>query len=113
MSPASEVIIEESKLRDYLLSIAHPVGGPKARFFLDHGFSRENPGELEDALHEHLRLRRSEQRIATEFGIKWIVKGPIPFPDRRSPVIQSVWIQDSGGEAFRFVTAYPGDPKTS
>ena len=48
MSPASEVIIEESKLRDYLLSIDHPVGGPKARFFLDHEFSRENPKELEN-----------------------------------------------------------------
>jgi hypothetical protein len=113
MSASVKVIIDESKLRDYLLSIAHPVGGPKARFFVDHGFSRENPEELEDALREHLQLRQSEQRIVGNFGIKWIVKGPIPCPDRRSPVIQSVWIQDFDGKAFRLVTAYPSDPKTS
>ena len=113
MSPASEVIIEESKLRDYLLSIDHPVGGPKARFFLDHGFSRENPKVLENALRQHLLLRSSEQRLVGSFGTKWIIKGPIACPDRRGPLIQSVWIQDLGSESFRLVTAYPSDPKTS
>ena len=35
---ANAAFVPPEKLTGYLLALAHPVGGPKARFFRAHGF---------------------------------------------------------------------------
>lgn len=39
---ASGAHVEERKVREYLLNLAHPSGGSKARFFRARGFSPED-----------------------------------------------------------------------
>ena len=36
---AEQAVVDEAKLTRYLLDLTHPSGGPKAIFFLAHGFS--------------------------------------------------------------------------
>ena len=101
------VLIEDQKLCGYLLALEHPVGGSKARFFLDHGFRRDDPAGFRKALKRHLSMRTSERLLSGKHGKKWIVTGPLVSPDGRNPVILSVWIQDLEGKPYRLVTAYP------
>jgi hypothetical protein len=39
---ADRAVVDEAKIRHYLLSPEHPVGDPKARFFKALGFSRSD-----------------------------------------------------------------------
>jgi hypothetical protein len=39
---AARAVVDDAKIRDYLLSPEHPIGGPKARFFKSLGFSRND-----------------------------------------------------------------------
>jgi hypothetical protein len=48
-----KVLVEERKVRDYLLSSTHPIARLKAAFFGTLGFGPENPRDLENALEEH------------------------------------------------------------
>ena len=45
--------VSEQKVRAYLLNTVHPVGGPKARFFLSRGFSVTAWQVLTAALRQH------------------------------------------------------------
>ena len=36
---ADPAVVEERRIRHYLLSLAHVAGGPKARLFIAHGFA--------------------------------------------------------------------------
>lgn len=47
---AARAIVEDAKVRDYLLSPEHRVGWTKARFFTALGFTREDWPLLRDAL---------------------------------------------------------------
>jgi hypothetical protein len=38
---AARAIVEQHRLRQYLLNPAHPVGGSKAAFFIAHGFTAD------------------------------------------------------------------------
>ena len=45
---AERAVIEEVKVRDYLLALDHPVGRAKARFFVALGFTRDGWSLLRD-----------------------------------------------------------------
>jgi hypothetical protein len=48
--PAAQLaIVEAAKIRDYLLSLEHPVGRYKASFFTALGYTREDWQRLEAA----------------------------------------------------------------
>jgi Domain of unknown function (DUF6883) len=47
-----DVEIARRKVTGYLLAVAHPVGGAKARYFESRGYSVEAPEQLEDALRQ-------------------------------------------------------------
>lgn len=75
-----EAYIPEPKLTEYLLSLSHPVGKSKARFFHAHGFDRSAADLLEERL---LRVAREEPVVATEqtrHGTKYVVDGSIQTP---------------------------------
>jgi hypothetical protein len=102
-----QAIVDPRKISDYLLSLTHPEGRTKARFFCSHGFAPERPEELASALLLHARensVRLSRRNI---FGNIHTVQGPLRTPDGRNPVIDSVWIIEFGTELPRLITAYP------
>ena len=100
--------IDRSKLVDYLL---HPVNGRgKLDFFSRYGFSQANWASLSNALLEHAQECPVSSRVATSFGAKYIVTGPLMTPSGRLPlpVVAAVWQQDTGASGVRLITAYPG-----
>lgn len=77
---ADSAVIEQAKLRDYLLSYTHPVGRFKARFFMALGFSADGWVELEAALRsQHLTEDAAETDSGPHgqsYAIRAILTGP-------------------------------------
>ena len=62
--------IPDRKIVDYLLSSTHPVGHGKAAWFVDHGFSSENPKVLAEALRHHATSHPVTKQEDTPFGTR-------------------------------------------
>ncbi len=58
----------EPKISDYLLSIIHPVGRHKQRFFVAVGFSHDRPQNLVAALRRVAREGMSDMLHVREVG---------------------------------------------
>ena len=101
-------MIAREKLVDYLLSPTHRVGKHKAAWFTAFGFSRDRWDELESALARHVRKNDVVAWRDRPYGVEYIVEAPLRTPDRRDPIVRSVWIIGTGEEVPRFVTAFPG-----
>lgn len=100
-------MIDESKVRDYLLSPSHPVGRFKAAFFAAFGFTHDAWLELSRGL---ARLAAEGEAMKTEttaFGQKYEVRGNLTSPSGRSVSVVTVWIVRVGETVPRFVTAFP------
>jgi hypothetical protein len=104
---ADAAIISTEKIRDYLLSDAHPIGRYKAAFFRQLGFEREKPEALQQALRQLLQ-GDSTPAEATEYGQKYLTRGALYGPAAAARVT-AVWIIIVGEWTPRFVTAYPED----
>ncbi len=108
---AVSAVIDQAKLRDYLLSQAHPVGRFKARFFAALGFSADRWVELETALRsQHL----TQDAVVTEsgpYGQSYAIRAILTGPGGHSALVVSVWFVRVGERHPRFVTAYPGGAK--
>ncbi len=104
---AQGAVIDEAKLRGYLLSDVHPVGRFKARFFAALGFTEANWREFESALRAQHLTEPATPGTVEPFGqaytIRAILKGPAG-----AAMVTSVWFVRTDDAAARFVTAYPG-----
>jgi hypothetical protein len=103
---AERAVVDAAKVRDYLLSLEHPVGRAKARFFAQLGFSRANWSALRDQLQE-FGGADAERGAATPFGQKYVVRGTIQGTVDSAAVV-TVWIVLRAEDFPRFVTAFPG-----
>jgi len=104
---AERAFVDREKLTDYLLSLGHPIGGPKAVFFHALGFDESNPEELEK---EFLRMAREEDVVSETpgpHGVKYAMDGDIKSPSGRAARVRTVWIIETGRDAPRLVTAHP------
>ncbi len=118
MTRRIECIIEYNKLRGYLLNLEHPKGGPKARFFLNGGFSLYYHTPLIMALERHVHDNPLNIDLDIEpdrFGdFDIIAEGPMQVPDGRTPNVRTVWEPQGivGGRLLiRLITAMPRDAK--
>ncbi len=102
-----EVIIPRDKLENYLLDLAHPIGGGKARFFLPFGFRREGWNLLADAFRKHAQENPVADSMSDPDGVTYLVEGPLETPSRRKPRVRTIWLIEAGEVAARFITAYP------
>lgn len=105
---SSKAVIAPEKLRDYLLSTAHPIGRYKSLFFRTMGYDQNNWRQLEAHLRD-LLSRPAEPLEATEYGAKFAITAPLTGPNGRMAEIVTIWIILAGEEMPRFVTAYPKD----
>lgn len=106
----TECIVDDAKVREYLLNLDHPDGAPKARFFIGGGFSRDRSAEFIDALRSHFLENQPAPKKPDKFGgIKIIVDAPMFMPDGRAPIVRTVWTIDRGDKVARLITAYPLD----
>ena len=103
-----KALISSEKLRNYLLSPSHPVGRFKSVFFRSLGYSQSESDQLEADIRKIL-LNDVEKKEDTPYGKKYIIRGNITGPSKRTTEIVTVWIILNGEDFPRFVTAYPGD----
>lgn len=99
--------IPRRKITGYLLATAHPVGGPKAHFFLSRGFRLAAPEELEEVLRDLACRGQVDGTEASQWGTKYIVEGQVEAPDGAPLRLRTVWMESSRGAVPDFVTAYP------
>jgi hypothetical protein len=103
---ADTAYVPPEKLTGHLLALAHPVGGPKARFFRAHGFTEANRTELEAGL---LAIARYAEAEASEnpHGTKYVADGDLPTPQGRVVRVRTVWVVEPTDPRPRLITAYP------
>ncbi len=106
---AEAAIIDADKLRDYLLSPAHPVGRFKAAFFRSLGYSREDWTQFENDLREYHLTEDFSDILESRYGVKYVIRANLKGPSGETVELVSVWIILKEEDAPRFVTAYPGE----
>ena len=105
MPHADNLIVDESKVVDYLLNPVKSRG--KAGFFLRLGFRAENWQQLAAALEAQAKSHLVVEKVDSPFGTRYIVDGAMVSPDGRTPLVRTVWIIEAASIATRLVTAYP------
>lgn len=105
---ASRAVVEDAKVREYLLNLGHPDGGSKARWFHSLGYNLENWHDLATDLLIVARECRDFDTETTQFGVKYRAWGAVGRPGYRPGLVMTVWIVEDD-ESPRLVTAYPND----
>ena len=99
--------IDRKKLTDYLLSVTHPVGAGKARFFSKFGYNVHTLTEFQDALRRHVEQNNVHEVVESEYGTRYGVRCCIPVLRGTDPCINTVWILEKDGLGPQLVTACP------
>lgn len=110
---AGQAVVYKAKLTQYLLDLTHEDGGPKAVFFLGHGFTLEDWHELRAALLQHAlegEVVNSEER---EFGVLYVIEGDMMMVDGLVRFVRSVWGIDFGSTIPRLLSAMPRERRRS
>ncbi len=63
---ADRAIVGQRRIGEYLLNLEHPAGGPKARFFIAHGFASGAWDLLQAALIIQGRVNTITRTVETE-----------------------------------------------
>jgi len=104
---ADRALVDERKVREYLLSKSHPIGRFKAAFLARAGFEAENWEELILALLDLARHGEAVLGDANEYGQKYLVSGTLNSPGRVGLEITTVWILPKSDVQPRLVTVFP------
>jgi hypothetical protein len=101
-----KAVVEERKLRDYVLNPLHPVGKHHAILF-DRllGIRLDNAHALKASLLRAASTQEVARETPTPYGRKYEIRFPLDGPrDRR--MVLSVWIVEEGNDLPRLVTRY-------
>jgi hypothetical protein len=105
---ADRAIVDDAKVRDYLLSPEHPVGRYKARVLAALGYQREAWPQLRDDLRALAGAIDVSPSPSDTFGQRYVGTGVLVGPAGRTLPIVTVWLIPSPDEPPRLITAYPG-----
>lgn len=101
-------VVDDAKVRDYLLSHEHAVGRFKATFFEALGYSAAGWNRLKQDLLGLCRTGVAVEGQSSQFGRKYEVRGTLQGPSGRRAEVVTVWVILGGESVPRFVTAFPG-----
>ncbi len=104
---AERAFVDPAKVRDYLLSPAHPVGRFKAQVFLSLGYTQLRWDVLVGDLLQHVRDGLAEETAETRYGRKFRVRGMLVGPNGRRALFASIWLLRHDAEGPRLLTAFP------
>jgi hypothetical protein len=104
---AEGAIVDPTKIRDYLLSTAHPVGRFKAAFFVSLGYSADRWEVLRDDILTLARTGTAVPGQPSPYGRKFELDGILTGPSGPSAAVGTVWILRTGEQFPRFITAFP------
>lgn len=104
---AGRAVVDDAKIREYLVSPTHPLGRFKAAFFDSIGFAATNWQHLRDELLALAEGGQAGPALPSPHGIKYEVHGTITGPEGATAEIMTVWIVRPGEDFPRLITAYP------
>jgi len=104
---AASAVVDERKVRDYLLSRSHPVGRFKAVFFARGGFTHDHAKLLTTQLLDLAANGQAQLGEGSEFGQKYLISGILRGPSGATLEVTSVWIVPKPAGIPRLVTVYP------
>ena len=104
---AEQAQVDREKITEYLLSLTHPDGAAKARFFMQLGFRREDWGSFSEALRRHGGSCPVVKTMDSGYGTRYTIEGKLETPDGRNPWVRTVWLIEKGKRRPRLITAYP------
>jgi hypothetical protein len=101
-----QAIVEEGKLREYVLNVHHPVGRHHAELFWELlGIGTENLEVLRSALLEAAATEPVTREVRTAHGVKYEMRFEAAGP-RGAKLVRAVWIIDHGATRPRLVTCF-------
>jgi len=105
---ADRAFVEDAKIRDYLLSLAHPVGRFKARVFAAAGYRQNGWQRLRDDLLALALIIDVLPSHDQRHGQRFVGHGELPGTVGRPLPVVTVWLITSESSAPRLITVYPG-----
>jgi hypothetical protein len=102
-------IVDPHKVRDYLLSPAHPVGRFKAAFFSQLGYEQSDWLRLQRELIAIGSTDAVDRHTPTHYGDHYEIVAELEGPFGLSTALRTVWLVRHGDGTARFITAYPDD----
>ena len=106
MPHGDHALVEDAKLREYVLNPRHPVGKHHAALFERLlGIEQGNAGILKEALLSAAAQEDVTCESVTPYGRKFEIRFPLSGP-RESKRVVSVWIVEEGSDRPRLVTCY-------
>jgi hypothetical protein len=106
---ARDAIIPPDKLRDYLLSVAHPDARGKADYLGRLGYSQGRAGQLDADLREQILSLDAQPGRPSPYGQKYEILGPLTGPNGKNAWVRTIWIVLTGETAPRLVTLIPAE----
>ncbi len=107
LANAGRALIDERKLRDYVLNPDHPVGGHKARVILAAtGLGRGDHRAVADQVRSGISVNDAERVEPVPYGERFRVTVALAGPGGRLRV-RTGWIYRSGEDVPRLATLYP------
>jgi hypothetical protein len=104
---ADRAVIDERKVRDYLLNPLHARGGHKARMFAAAlGYRRFDHARLIKHIREGILTHEALRIDAVPYGERFRVEIPI-VGSGGSAVVRTLWIIRTGEDVPRLTSAYP------
>jgi hypothetical protein len=88
---ADRAVVEDAKVRDYLLNLSHPDGGSKAIWFHSLGYHRDKWQDLADDLIAIAKNCATFDTEITRFGVKYKALGIVGRSEQRPGVVLTVW----------------------
>jgi uncharacterized protein DUF6883 len=102
---AENVIVDDAKVRDFLLSLEHPVGRFKARVFLAAGYQRSAWQRLRDDLLAMATVIDVKPTHTDQFGRRFAGVGAQNAPSGNPLLVVAVWLISSEAAGPRLITA--------
>lgn len=100
-------IIDERKVRDYLLNPLHARGGHKARMFAAApGYRRFDHARLIKQIKEVILVREAVPTGSVPHGAPFRVDIPVVGP-AGAAIVRTLWIIRTGEDVPRLTSAYP------
>ncbi len=100
-----DAIIPELKITKYLL-VAQPRND-KSKFLLQGGFTQNNPEGLESAIRELIAENDAVEDRTDRFGTFYEVTGVLKGVNGYNLGVVTIWLHQSVGLQFSFVTLIP------
>ena len=99
-------LVEDHKLLDYVLNLAHPVGRHHAALFERLlGITQENYSILKSTLLEGAKMMEASLGKHTPHGQKYEMRLPVAGPKGSKDVL-AVWLIEVGSDRPRLITCY-------